>query len=709
MLVVIAGYAILSSLVYLDLSYNQLENLSDLRGAQGHPLTYLDVRGNRLASIDGLIQDLSDLKNLKDLIISDEPPSSADNPLCYHAVCLNSKQLTLNHVNAPLILSRMLKQVKCSRGIQAIGDHCSNALRLVSPKKVRHVMLQVGIGSQERRKLISQLDQVYARSFLITALVAFATLFLAYEVSSELQMERSLRRKSEQLHESLLKKTEKLEERSKQEQDLLCENLRLKEELAIEVRSRNLLEKRLQDISRRVEMTVQRFEVLTASTLDYSQVIKEKLAQMEAEMAMRESMWTKSILEAESRIDELTQEEKTVCQRIAKACESGRAQVEAELKAAKDRYAQLEAEFRSALLTESKRYSQMSMRAAAAEEVVQKQSQELIAANEHLNSATATVNNLKKTIVEQQQELQLSDQNLLNAKDLLKNMNKTIKEITTQLSEEVKAKMKLMEEHEECCLMKDRLSEQKETISRLQEENIGLKQQQGDLSNNNAALSVEVSELETKLVSEQDNVRIKSKQIDDQLETIKTLKSELVIVREKIKALETESKALGACKEENKELREVIDRLHDRKDELKGTILQQQNFVFDLQRENKTLKSELTDCQEKAATLVERVASIENDWKSRVEIVERERDEARTKIRTLEELNRDYDERIQQAEGSMQAQLEFVNDRLRETQETARKRIHQLEDEMRLILQDSANSRNTIEKTLKYLTGVLSS
>uniref|UniRef100_A0A5K3ELE9 Myosin_tail_1 domain-containing protein n=1 Tax=Mesocestoides corti TaxID=53468 RepID=A0A5K3ELE9_MESCO len=396
----------------------------------------------------------------------------------YFLVCLNSKQLTLNHVNAPLILSRMLKQVKCSRGIQAIGDHCSNALRLVSPKKVRHVMLQVGIGSQERRKLISQLDQV----------------------SSELQMERSLRRKSEQLHESLLKKTEKLEERSKQEQDLLCENLRLKEELAIEVRSRNLLEKRLQDISRRVEMTVQRFEVLTASTLDYSQVIKEKLAQMEAEMAMRESMWTKSILEAESRIDELTQEEKTVCQRIAKACESGRAQVEAELKAAKDRYAQLEAEFRSALLTESKRYSQMSMRAAAAEEVVQKQSQELIAANEHLNSATATVNNLKKTIVEQQQELQLSDQNLLNAKDLLKNMNKTIKEITTQLSEEVKAKMKLMEEHEECCLMKDRLSEQKETISRLQEENIGLKQQQGDLSNNNAALSVEVSELETKLV-----------------------------------------------------------------------------------------------------------------------------------------------------------------------------------------------------------------
>uniref|UniRef100_A0A5K3EN76 Myosin_tail_1 domain-containing protein n=1 Tax=Mesocestoides corti TaxID=53468 RepID=A0A5K3EN76_MESCO len=223
----VSDFKYLSSLVYLDLSYNQLENLSDLRGAQGHPLTYLDVRGNRLASIDGLIQDLSDLKNLKDLIISDEPPSSADNPLCYHAVCLNSKQLTLNHVNAPLILSRMLKQVKCSRGIQAIGDHCSNALRLVSPKKVRHVMLQVGIGSQERRKLISQLDQV----------------------SSELQMERSLRRKSEQLHESLLKKTEKLEERSKQEQDLLCENLRLKEELAIEVRSRNLLEKRLQDIS----------------------------------------------------------------------------------------------------------------------------------------------------------------------------------------------------------------------------------------------------------------------------------------------------------------------------------------------------------------------------------------------------------------------------------------------------------------------------
>ena len=63
----------LSSLVYLDLSYNQLEDLSDLRGIYNHPLTYLDVRGNKLSSFDHVINDLTAFKKLSDLMIAEEP------------------------------------------------------------------------------------------------------------------------------------------------------------------------------------------------------------------------------------------------------------------------------------------------------------------------------------------------------------------------------------------------------------------------------------------------------------------------------------------------------------------------------------------------------------------------------------------------------------------------------------------------------------
>lgn len=75
------------SLVYLDLSYNQLENLNDLLGIHNHPLAFLDIRGNKLFSLDSLIQDLADFRSLKDLVISDDPLSDNDNPLCHVSGC----------------------------------------------------------------------------------------------------------------------------------------------------------------------------------------------------------------------------------------------------------------------------------------------------------------------------------------------------------------------------------------------------------------------------------------------------------------------------------------------------------------------------------------------------------------------------------------------------------------------------------------------
>lgn len=57
-------------------------DLSDVRGVYDHPLSYLDVRGNRLASVDDLIKDLSEYKCLKYLLVSDEPLTVDDNPIC---------------------------------------------------------------------------------------------------------------------------------------------------------------------------------------------------------------------------------------------------------------------------------------------------------------------------------------------------------------------------------------------------------------------------------------------------------------------------------------------------------------------------------------------------------------------------------------------------------------------------------------------------
>ncbi|VDK44143.1 unnamed protein product [Taenia asiatica] len=560
----------LSSLVYLDLSYNQLTDLSDLRGIYDHPLSYLDVRGNRLASVDDLITDLSEFKHLKDLLVSDEPLTADDNPIC-----------TL--VDFRMGLFNGLPQ------IQKV-DSYSREVSIKAPSTVETGCTFLGdYGIRDKVHRLYEFSSVFVQRYY--ALYYLPPLFTAVfkaksscgvqtenesgphtmkspssktvrhalvQITTELNLERSLRAKSETFQECIINNLKDLGERNNQNCDLAMENLKLKEQLDAETRNQSLLENRLKKIFTQMQNNIQSFDEVVTLSMDYSRLHSDEIAHLEAEMVARESTLRKSLRRAENqKVTRLVQD------RVVRACEEVRRQADRELEAAQERYSQLEAEFRFALHSESQRYNQAFTRATTAEKTLQEQEKKLRIAKENLKLAAALVSTLKKTIAEQWKELQGSDRSLSNARDLLAEMNKTIKQLTAQLSAEKNEKSQILEEHKACY-------DRSDAIERLKEENKKLKKIQGKMSINNSALSNEISELTTRLKSAEESVRIKTIQLDDQLDTIKRLKSDLNVERDK-------SKELAKVEDENKQLQSAIDHLTDRKDELKSLALQLQS------------------------------------------------------------------------------------------------------------------------------------
>ena len=69
------------SLVKLNLSYNQIRNISGFSemGSSEYRLSQVELHGNRLQSVDHLIQCLRHCTNLRSLAVAQ---AGADNPLC---------------------------------------------------------------------------------------------------------------------------------------------------------------------------------------------------------------------------------------------------------------------------------------------------------------------------------------------------------------------------------------------------------------------------------------------------------------------------------------------------------------------------------------------------------------------------------------------------------------------------------------------------
>ncbi|VDM22326.1 unnamed protein product [Hydatigera taeniaeformis] len=414
----------------------------------------------------------------------------------------------------------------------------------------------------------------------------------------------------------------------------------------------------------------------------------EAITRLEVEAVNRETTLKKVLLKAEKQ-----NVKKAVQDQIARVCKEVRRQANGELEAARERYSQLEAEFRFALYSEGQRYNQLFKRATTAEKALQEQGEELHATRENLNLATALVHSLKKvrtSTIDAKYLIQLPEVWVVDGQQVLRSDARAERSISLVFQR----------------LSTWRLENFFEGWMRIciadLEWNLGgvtvMYPLIGEVSSNNSTLCSELNELTTKLKSAEESVRIKTIQLDDQLDTIKRLKSDLNAERDR-------SKEMTKVEEQNKKLQSAVDHLTDRKDELKSLLLQ-------VQSENSCLKDEILAHQEEINCIKEGFCCKEGDWLRRCSQAEKERDVAVGKMRKMaeemKEVERSCQNRLESMEIALNEQEREANQRLLETQAAANQRIHELEQEMRQILLESMALRERVEATMKHLAGELS-
>lgn len=180
-------------------------------------------------------------------------------------------------------------------------------------------MLQVEIGTQERHKMVSRLNQV-----------TFRVYNLVHDLDSWLQNSAwsELCDRNRNSYTRISWKSSHYSKRAacpllcwvtmllvdQRDKDLHRETAELKEKLTVELKSKDDLEKRLENVSvcainvfnissrstvlplypschpkGQMQISIQRFNELTISTMEYSRTIKEKISLLEDEMVHREA------------------------------------------------------------------------------------------------------------------------------------------------------------------------------------------------------------------------------------------------------------------------------------------------------------------------------------------------------------------------------------------------------------------------------------
>uniref|UniRef100_A0A0X3PG89 Leucine-rich repeat and coiled-coil domain-containing protein 1 n=3 Tax=Schistocephalus solidus TaxID=70667 RepID=A0A0X3PG89_SCHSO len=440
-----------------------------------------------------------------------------------------------------------------------------------------------------------------------------------------------------------------------------------------------------------------------------------------------ESEWASRLLASERECREVMRKLSLLEERFLKLHHEKATDRDSRLAEVWKKYVILEDEFRSALQSETTRYDQLFERTKRAEEKASRR----------------------------QEELEATDRNLKCAKDLLMKLNTHLKEVKLTLHQEKKKsgvstqihkqetmtlKAQLQAQEVKIKSLEETLSESsklrleiralKEKLACLHSENIQLTETQkrdSSLRCEQEAMSAKISELSGQLSNRQaeldvamETIRVKTKIIDDQTDTIRTLKKELNEVREESKKTENDMRnsrkklegQITDCARENGALRDEVEKLLRRKDDLKDTIVDLRSSLEMVNEEKKKLEAALVEKERQLDSMNDKLSEFEGFWKAKVVGLERQLEKTTLKVRELTTALRTSEQKCArhraESEEALSAASTMADLRVKQVEEAAQSRILQLEGEMRQILQESANSKRQIEATLRNLAGSMS-
>uniref|UniRef100_A0ABM5GC05 Leucine-rich repeat and coiled-coil domain-containing protein 1 isoform X1 n=1 Tax=Pogona vitticeps TaxID=103695 RepID=A0ABM5GC05_9SAUR len=397
-------------------------------------------------------------------------------------------------------------------------------------------------------------------------------------------------------------------------------------------------------------------------------------------------------------------------------------------------YKDLEDEFRIALTIEAKRFAEVKegFDEVSAELIehkrvlVQSQQKEKQSAT-LIQELTSMVKEQKAKITELVKTKQETTYNLKSQIRMLENMVEDDKEKTIQLEllKQEKSKLILQMTAQES-LIDGLRAERKLWSQELAQQGASLAQDRGKLEGRIEVLTSENEAMKKQNERSSDALKIKSKIVEDQTETIRKLKESLQERDEQIRRHREESseiqKRLQVQLEEKEaqldDLMENLERQNERKEELKQQFQEKDAELEAVKKSYSALNKKWQDKGGLLTKLEVQVKQMKENFDVKEKQLIEERDKSlqaqRCKLvfRILTEKLHSMDDAFRrQLESTLAAhQAELVRLANEKQQEIvkANEKVYQVEEEMRQLLQETASNKKAMEEKIKRLTIALS-
>ncbi|KAI5627917.1 leucine-rich repeat and coiled-coil domain-containing protein 1 [Silurus asotus] len=482
--------------------------------------------------------------------------------------------------------------------------------------------------------------------------------------------------------------------------------------------------KRKQELENKCAVLKREVEILRASIRQH----KDKVQQLQELMTTREEAHRK---ELSSRLIPGSGEFRDAVAKEVAAVEQRHTQRHSEMEQrlidARQQYASLEDEFRMALTIEANRFSEVK---------------------EGFEQVSAELAEVKKALSASQQKEKQSG-------SLVQELTAMVKEQKTRIADLIKAKRDAVtelkarvrtleagaEEDRRLCVQLELLKRDKskllsqltaqETVieglraerrlwgQELAQQGASLAQDRGRLE---AKIEVLTTELETQKKQNQrdiDSLKIKTKIVDDQTETIRKLKEAVQERDEQLRALREENlqvqknlqKELKDEIASAAELRDAVDKLSFRKEELKQQLLDKEAEMDELKDAYSASRCKWQDKADLLTKLESQVKRMKEGFDAKEKALLEERDKTsrahKAAVEKLHCVDDAFRRQLESLQASHQAELLRLANEKQKQIEQANQRVFQVENEMRQLLEETESNKIAMEEKMRRLTNVL--
>ncbi|NWI68072.1 LRCC1 protein, partial [Todus mexicanus] len=455
---------------------------------------------------------------------------------------------------------------------------------------------------------------------------------------------------------------------------------------------------------------------------------KEKVKQLQELLILREQEQRK---ELESRValngpefqdalsKELAKEEQRHEQRVKEFQET--------INMLNQKYKELEDEFRLALIIEANRFKEVKegFENAAAELAEHKRA--LFEFEQKEKEMTSLIQDLTSIVKEQKAKIaELTKSN----EEATANLKRQTGELETVIEEDKQKAAQLELLKKENGKLISQLTAQESVIDGLKmerkiwgqelaQQGAHLAQDRGKLEAKIEVLTNEMEALKKQKEQDSDTIKIKTKIVDDQTETIRKLKEGLQEKEKQIRKqheenLEAHKIYQGQLDEKAAEFEELmrkLERQNERKEELKQLLEEKEVELDELKNSHSTLKKKWQGKEGILSQLEVQVRQMKESFDIKEKKLIEERNKSlQTQRIAVEKLHKMDDAFRKQIESMLAAHQEELLQLASEKEkqiEAANEKVSCVEEEMRQLLQETANNKKAMENKIRRLTHAL--